>query len=361
MIFCDRKKEQSELNAICASEPHLIHFLYGPINSGKTTLLNRTIDEFSGDVAPFYVNLRGRNIQDPGDFFNVLFDVDRKSGMASVREYMKEILKGGVDIARKFTGVPIPSAIFDLIFKAKDKGWDAFRYLEDLFGFLVADKNVQPVFILDELQVIGDVANSSGNRLLYKLFNLFVRLTKETHLCHCITATSDCLFIEETYANARLEGRARFILVDDLEKDAAIKAYRQLGLNRPGLLWEHIGGKLGDMLRVQVEKTVGKKEEEAVQRLLWHEIARLEEMLERLSFKKIEIEWEGRPVHITSKRILEALEVFKNAPSAPGNSMEPVHRLFLIRENILFRDPVQGILKPQGRLIHKAIETILDK
>ena len=92
-----------------------------------------------------------------------------------------------------------------------------FAFLEDYFRALSKEKKV--VLVLDEMQTIKELINTAGRSVIYELFNFMVHLTKEMHLCHSLCATSDCLFIEDVYSNARLEGRAKYILVDDLEKE----------------------------------------------------------------------------------------------------------------------------------------------
>jgi AAA+ ATPase superfamily predicted ATPase len=104
---------------------------------------------------------------------------------------------------------------------------------------------------------LKDEINAGGKPLLGKLFNFMVRLTKETHLCHVLCATGDCLFIEDVYNNARLEGRARYILVDDLSKESAFRIYKEFGFEDKELVWEYIGGKIGDMVILFEEKEQG--------------------------------------------------------------------------------------------------------
>jgi AAA+ ATPase superfamily predicted ATPase len=38
-MFYDRDQEQKELITIFKTEPSLVYFVYGPINSGKTSLI----------------------------------------------------------------------------------------------------------------------------------------------------------------------------------------------------------------------------------------------------------------------------------------------------------------------------------
>ena len=67
IAFHDREREMGEIMKILDSEPSLITFVYGPINSGKTTVISHLIKELPEEYAPFYVNLRGRFIADYED------------------------------------------------------------------------------------------------------------------------------------------------------------------------------------------------------------------------------------------------------------------------------------------------------
>jgi len=183
IAFHDREKEIKEIQAILDAEPSLITFVYGPINNGKTTMISHLIEELPDEYAPFYVNLRGRFITDYEDFLNVLFEIDEGGGVDNVAEYAKSILK---DLG-SVSGIPIPINLFEQIFEKKDKSKDMFRYIERFF--VEISKKRTPILIIDELQVIGDL--KIDGMLMYKLFNFFIRLTKELHLCHVFAVSSD--------------------------------------------------------------------------------------------------------------------------------------------------------------------------
>jgi len=70
--FHNREKEKKEIMNILDAEPSLITFIYGPINSKKTTLMDHLIKQLPVEYAPFYINLRGRFITDYEDFLNAL-------------------------------------------------------------------------------------------------------------------------------------------------------------------------------------------------------------------------------------------------------------------------------------------------
>ena len=151
IAFHDREKEMKEIMKILDTEPSLITFIYGPINSGKTTMISHLIKELPDEYAPFYVNLRGRFITDCEDFLNVLFEIDEEGGVVNVAEYAKSRLNdlGAV------SGIPIPINLFEQIFEKKDKSKDMFKYIERFF--VEISKKRTPVLIIDELQVIGDL------------------------------------------------------------------------------------------------------------------------------------------------------------------------------------------------------------
>jgi len=140
--FYDREEEIEEIIRILGTRPDLITFIYGPINSGKTELLNHLISRLGNDYVVFYVNLRGKFI-DYEDFIKVLF----RFRDVSKDEILKEVLKKSLK-ALSFKGIPVPESVVDLIF-AKKRTEDVFEFLEDYLTN-VAEKKV-PVLIIDEL------------------------------------------------------------------------------------------------------------------------------------------------------------------------------------------------------------------
>ncbi len=114
--FHDREKETKEFRDILDTEPSQITFIYGPINSGKTALINHLIEQLPAEYTPFYINLRGRFITGYEDFPNVLFEIDEDGVIDDV------------------SGIPIPLNLFQQIFEKKDKSKDMFKYIERFFA-----------------------------------------------------------------------------------------------------------------------------------------------------------------------------------------------------------------------------------
>ena len=202
MPFYNREDDIRRMKAVLSGEPNLVYFVYGPINSGKTVLLIKVFEELPQEYCVFYINFRWRYVEGVKDLIQVLFRVKNEKEKLPI--FLEKVLKGGAKLLEKLGGIPIPQEIFDLLFRQTQKAEDVFAFLKDYFT-LVLEKGYKPVFVLDEMQTIKEVLNTAGKPIIHELFNFLIGLTKETHLCHCLCATSDCLFIEEIYANAILK------------------------------------------------------------------------------------------------------------------------------------------------------------
>jgi AAA+ ATPase superfamily predicted ATPase len=288
----------------------------------------------------------------------VLFDVEYGKGKEAVKEIAKELIREGSKLLKKAKGIPIPEKVFDYLFESKRKTEDAFRYLENLFREVV-EWGKRPVLVIDELQVIRKVINATGQFVLDRLFNFMVRLTKETHLCHCLCATSDCLFIEDVYRNARLEGRARYLLVDDLKKESAFEVYSAFGFEDRELVWDYIGGKVGDMVILFEEKKRGYSEREALERMFRDEAAKFELLLRSLKYSPLRVNVRGSVIEVKAEEFKEGLKIFKEKEEVFAREVEEPVLLGGVQENILFYNPLEGTVRPQSRLLWRVIREVM--
>ena len=58
MAFYNREGDIRRVRAVLSGEPNLVYFVYGPINSGKTALLMKVLDELPEEYRVFYINFR---------------------------------------------------------------------------------------------------------------------------------------------------------------------------------------------------------------------------------------------------------------------------------------------------------------
>ncbi len=349
--FHDREREAKEIMDILDSEPSLITFVYGPINSGKTTLVNNLIDRLPEDYKVFYINLRGRFISNYDDFIKVLFDVEHETRYERIKEFLGPVVRV---LPESYYGIPIPKDVFLKLFKEKEVE-DAFVYIETVASAFYESGRV-PVLVIDELQVIGDM--KIDGLLTYKLFNFFVRLTKELHLAHVFVVTSDSLFLEQVYSEAMLKGRCRYLLVDDFDAVETTAFLSKYGFtdDEKRVALEHCGGKpvcLLELIRA------GEKQK-LVKKMLATRINQLKDLLDYLDYIKPKIMMGDAEYLVEKEDVVDTLSRFTDAEVIDDRGLNRPAKQFLIKDNILFLDPDTGIIKPQSRLDLLAIREVLE-
>ena len=346
--FHDREKEMKEIMKILEVEPSLITFIYGPMNSGKTTLIDHLISQLPEEYVVFYINLRGRFISDYRDFIRVLFKIERGKNYKEVLKTISEISAETL----KFSGIPVAESVMNALFKEKSYE-DVFEFLEEYFTTIA--KNKRPVLIIDELQVVGDL--KIDGLLMYKLFNFFIRLTKELHLCHIFAVSSDSLFIENVYSEAMLDGRCRYLLVDDFDYETAAALLEGHGFtdDETAVAWEYCGGKPVCL----VEMIYADNREQVAKDMLKTRITQLKDLLDYLDYTKPRITIGEDEYTVEKKDVIGIISRFADVECINDEGLNRPAKYFLIKDNILFLDPAQGTLKPQSRLNLLALREVM--
>ncbi|ASJ17444.1 ATP-binding protein [Thermococcus chitonophagus] len=330
-MFFNREKELEELERLTRNEPNLITFVYGPINSGKTSLMLKFTKRVKREHVPFYINLRRSPVASYDDFLEILFSIDFED-----RVNVSEITSLAVSMAGELFGIPIPRDILEKIRKEK-RPKNAFEYVARVLEG-VKRKGKMPILILDELQVIKDL--KVNGPLIYELFNFFIHLTKEVHLAHVFVVTSDSLFIEKVYNETMLQGRSRYFLVDDFDKKTTIEFLTMNGFTKEEgeLVWSYIGGKPALLVEAVNNREKLKEWLETILRLSTYRVKAL--LKEKEEYR-------------------EVLEKFIEEEEMPFEGYIEEEIRELIQANILFLDPLKGVIRPQGRLELLAIREAL--
>ncbi|CAD6492584.1 MAG: putative ATP-binding protein [Candidatus Argoarchaeum ethanivorans] len=349
--FHDREKETKEIRDILDAEPSLITFVYGPINSGKTTLITHLIEELSDDYVVFYINLRTKFLASYDDFIESLFEMEMETGRTAKKG--KEALAELISSATKITGIPITREFIDYVFK-DNKPKNAFSYMLKLFEE-VKKSGKHPVLVLDELQKIGDV--KVNGPLIYELFNFFIDLTKEKHLAHVFVATSDSLFIEQVYSKAMLSGRSEYLLVDDFDEKTTTEFLERYGFtdDETRVAWDYCGGKpvfLLKLIRADEKEGIAKK-------MLATRVNQLKDLFDYLDYTKPRIMIGEDEYRVEKDDVVSILKRFVDAECIGDEGLDRPAKHFLIKDNILFLDPEIGIIKPQSQLNLLAIREVM--
>ncbi len=355
--FFDREKEKEEILNILRTEPQLLNFIYGPINSGKTTLIQKLIEDLPKDkYAVFYINLRGKLIKEYGGFVRVLFKVKRKEISEKLTEKGEKLAKKALVLAGRYlSGIPIEKDMLDG-FLETESSEDVFEFLEEYF--LKISETKIPILIIDELQVIGDL--EINGKAIYKLFNFFIRLTKELHICHVFTLSSDSLFIEKVYNEAMLYERSHYILVDNFEDEVTEKFLKKYKFNEDEikLTLKYVGGKpllLQNMISI---KQSGKSIEEEINKYILKRIGEIKQILYYVKKFGKTITFGEKDISLSEPEIIKILENFKVLEIFTYDVITP-EIFYLVKENILVIDSQRRIIKPQSRIDLIAIREIL--
>jgi AAA+ ATPase superfamily predicted ATPase len=345
--FHNREEEIKEIRNILNTEPTLITFIYGPINSGKTELMNQLIKQLPEEYVVFYINLRTKLLASYNEFVESLFELE-------IRETRrKETLKELVSSITKVAGIPITREFLDYVFKDK-KPKNAFSYIIKLFE-VVKEGGQQPVLILDELQKIGDV--KVDGLLIYELFNFFIDLTKEKHLAHVFVATSDSLFLESIYTEAMLQERCRYLLVGDFDNQTTLKFldnYKFSDMEKE-VAWNYCGGKPVCL----VELVNSENREERARGMFMFRTGEIETRLKLVKELGDEIMIGGRRCDVHYEKLVNVLNMFVNRDEIEMNEVDEVSKRYLVKYNILFVDSLTKMMKPQSKLNLRAIREVM--
>jgi AAA+ ATPase superfamily predicted ATPase len=228
-----------------------------------------------------------------------------------------------------------------------------FKYIERFF--VEISKKRTPVLIIDELQVIGDL--KVDDLLIYKLFNFFIRLTKELHLAHVFAISSDSLFIEDVHSEAMLEDRCRYLLVDDFDRETTTAFLEEYGLSdeEKELVWHHCGGKPICL----VELVNAEEREKKVNGMLTLRTGEIETRLKLVKELGDEMMIGSRCCDVSYEKLASTLKMFLTRDEIGMNEVDEISKRYLVKGNILFVDPLTTMMKPQSRMNLLAIREVM--
>ena len=254
--FINRRQEMFFLEQWISEKPDNLLFIFGPKSSGKTTMLSHFIEQnLEGSRYEIkHFNLREIFIVNYQHFIQTFFTLDYSKSKDDVKErpqYNLNVFKLTVDTLKGL----------------EEKSLDPFAVMKKELQ-KTANQGMRPVIIIDELQALEGIYLNGQRELLKELFNFFVAMTKESHLCHVIIASSDGYFIERIYNDSKLKKTSKFLEVDYLSKKNVQSWLNDLAGNskiekfiltdpQKEQIWDIFGGScweissfLGDLLRI---------------------------------------------------------------------------------------------------------------
>ncbi len=342
VAFIDREQEMEELRRYLRGEPNSILFLYGPKSSGKTTLMYRLFEQMEAE--------KGYSI----NFLNL-----REVFLSSYDDFIAAFFKSAGDENGIRTGTRRQYSLFGL-FKLdaftermlKKRQEDPFLVMKREFQRMVK-KNIRPVVIIDEFHKLDGLYLPDKQRILIvELMNFFVAMTKESHLCHVIIASSDAFFIEQVYVDSKLRKTSKFMKLDYLEKEDVVAWLRDV--KRHNKIQEYA---LDDEQIETIWNTVGGSAWEiyAILEDLFHRS--LTEIVARIKRERVAMiaDWLDSPDRTEREKVLRR---FAATPVIAHEDLMGVKPILgqAVKDNILSYDPVDGVYGVQGKSLEWGIK-----
>ena len=343
VTFVNRKREMAEVRAYLRGEPNSILFLHGPKSSGKTTLMYRLFEQITQENAYEinFLNLREVFLTSYDDFIDAFFkSTEQGNG-----------IKTGTRRQYSLFGLFKLDAFTERMLRQKKE--DPFLVMKREFQRL-QKKNIQPVIIIDEFHKLdGLYMPDKQKRLMVELMNFFVAMTKESHLCHVIIASSDGFLLKQIYTTSRLYLSSRFMKLDYLEKEDVftwlsdvgkynkVKEY-SLDQGQIELIWDTVGGSAWEIYSI-------------LEQLFQRPLDEIVNMIKREKTAMI-ADWCFRDPSGAREKVLEPYR----ATNLLGiRSFIPAQLDVLgqaVKDNILYYDPIEGVYGIQGKSLEWGIK-----
>lgn len=214
-----------------------------------------------------------------------------------------------------------------------------------LTGFIIpAIYRVHQTGVGSEIYINGD------KQLLKEFLNFCVRLTKELHLCHVAILSSNTVFINQIYNEAKLKVTSEFKKIDHMDKNTTYEYLKAKGFSdeETALIWDYIGGcmpRLQKMMRKKEEfkslKDYLEREVELIHSEIIETMRRFLSEEERKAFKEVIKEIFTKGHYLTreddTKIIIKVIDSMSE-------------------KEILFFDPINRRVTGNNRLYEKAFE-----
>ena len=344
--FIDREEEIKFLKEFFEDKPRRILFLYGPKSTGKTTLIEYVIENELNkkDFWIKYLNLRGVLIANYDNFIYSFFEEEDENITTELnRTYDLKIFKLEAKTLKA----------------VKEKRKNLFVELIRQFERIKEKK----LLIIDEIQVLEDIYINGEKELLKEFLNFCVRLTKEMHLSHVVILTSNTIFLNRLYNDAKLKATSIFKLIDHPSNKIARKLLEDLEYNNEqiNLILEYFGSAISYLLytHMMVKPTDSiEKLKEFLEKEKLNAYMQIDEIFTR--YKKYKLTEDVSELFlIIAKEIVKQGEFnLKEQDTKLKAQLIDVIDVFCEKE-ILFFDPQTGIITPNSRIYLKALEELI--
>ncbi len=343
--FINREEEIKFLKDWLYNIPDEILWLYGPKSTGKTTLIEYVIEkELTSNLKIFdnywikYINFRGLMIGSYESFINSFFEeADGDDDFSG-------------EISAKFN-IGVIRLEAKALEKIKNRKKNLFNELIEKFKKVKKTK----IIVIDEIQTLEDIYYNEEKELLKEFLNFCVRLTKELHLSHVVILSSNTIFIDRIYNDAKLKLTSEFKKIDHLDKETTFE-YLDYKINElnlsldKGLIWDYLGGCIPLIQRMFRKRVYFNSLKEYLENEVKVAKSEIIEILKRFLDREKRGIFRHIVADIIEKGYYRSLEDEKKA------YLEVID--FMTGREIFFYDPPEQYVKGNNRLYEKAFERL---
>jgi AAA+ ATPase superfamily predicted ATPase len=138
--------------------------------------------------------------------------------------------------------------------EVKEREKDLFNALTFEIQEIAEKKKV--VLIIDEIQTLEDIYINGDRELLKEFLNFCVSLTKELHIAHVVILSSNTIFIDRIYNDAKLKETSHFFKIMHLDKKIVEEWLKEEGFNNEEieLIWDYFGGSIPRIQKMLKER-----------------------------------------------------------------------------------------------------------
>jgi len=341
--FINREKEIDFFLNYFQTNPKRVLWVYGPKSTGKTTLIEYVLEN----------NLDSKK-------YNIKYLNFRRTLISTLDNFIESFIEEKDEEDDKQTELNRKYNLFGLfkleaktIKKIKENRKNLFNYLLEEFS----KEKRKNIFIIDEIQTLQDIYLNGDKQLLSEFLNFCVALTKETHLSHVVILTSNTIFLNEVYNNAKMKVTSDFKLIEHLPypeiKTWLMAESLGFGPKEVELIYDYLGGSVA-----HIKKLIDFRSE----------YNSLNEQLEEMAeIAKSEIEFSFKELRKKDKENLIdpfkdiAKDILKNGYSKRSTKEHDETVEFFCEKEILFYDPVKNITTANSRIYIKALEKIIQE
>jgi len=174
--------------------------MLGRPNCGKSALINRFLNQNKQNIIPIKMNLRGFNLRDKQDFYDMLAATFTNFLLNMINNAPKQILDEAPKLLFAVYGIDIKMKPFEIYAKLSENpkfnSLQEFQKLFKLYHSFKQDhlfKRRNIVFFIDEANALKQLKNECPKDLV-DFFRFIVKVTKEERLIDVILGTTDSFF-----------------------------------------------------------------------------------------------------------------------------------------------------------------------